>query len=69
MTIRHGAALDDAQVRERCENATNLLAKGPGFALYAVLDFVVDNYLPVVAQLEQDFDAIEATISRTVSTS
>lgn len=62
VSIRHGAALDDAQVRERCEKAPNLLARGPGFALYAVLDFVVDNYLPVVAQLEKDFDAIEKDI-------
>jgi magnesium transporter len=55
-------ASNDAQVRERCEKAKNLLAKGPGFALYAVLDFVVDDYVPVVAQLEKDFDAIEADI-------
>jgi len=62
VSVRHGAASSDAQVRERCEKATNLLAKGPGFALYAVLDFVVDNYLPVVAQFEKDFDAIETEI-------
>jgi len=62
VSVRHGAASSDAQVRERCEKATNLLAKGPGFALYAVLDFVVDNYLPVVAQFEKDFDAIETDI-------
>lgn len=62
VSIRHGAALDDAHVRERCEKAPNLLALGPGFALYAVLDFVVDNYLPVVAQLEKDFNAIETDI-------
>jgi len=62
VSVRHGAASSDAQVRERCEKATNLLAKGPGFALYAVLDFVVDDYLPVVAQFKKDFDAIETDI-------
>jgi Mg2+ and Co2+ transporter CorA len=35
---------------------------GPGFALYAVLDFVADNYQPIVAQFEKDFDAIETVI-------
>jgi magnesium transporter len=35
---------------------------GPGFALYAVLDFVADNYQPIVAQFEQDFEAIETDI-------
>jgi magnesium transporter len=62
VSVRHGAVSSDAQVRERCEKATNLLAKGPGFALYALLDFVVDDYLPVVAQFEKDFDAIETDI-------
>ena len=35
---------------------------GPGFALYAVLDFVADHYQPIVAQFEKDFDAIETDI-------
>lgn len=62
VSVRHGAASVNAQVRERFEKAKSPLAKGPGFALYAILDFVVDNYVPVVAQLERDFNAIEADI-------
>jgi magnesium transporter len=30
--------------------------------LYAVLDFVADNYQPIVEKLEQDFEAIETDI-------
>lgn len=62
VSVRHGPASNDAHVRERYEKAKNPLAKGPGFALYAMLDFVVDDYVPVVAQLEKDFDAVEADI-------
>jgi magnesium transporter len=62
VSVRHGASSSYAQVLERCEDSTKVLPKGPGFALYAVLDFVVDNYQPVVAQFEKDFDAIETDI-------
>ena len=59
VSVRHGASLSFGQVLQRCEDGTKDLPKGPGFALYAILDFVADNYQPVVAQFEQDFDAID----------
>ncbi len=62
VSVRHGASSSYAQVRARCEKTETLLGKGPGFALYALLDFVVDNYQPIVAQFERDFDAIETDI-------
>jgi magnesium transporter len=62
VSVRHGPSSSYAQVLQRCEDATKGLPKGPGFALYAVLDFVADNYQPVVAQFEKDFDAIETDI-------
>jgi magnesium transporter len=62
VSVRHGASSSYAQVLQRCEDGTKGLPKGPGFALYAVLDFVADNYQPVVAQFEKDFDAIETDI-------
>ncbi len=62
VSVRHGASSSYAQVLQRCEDGTKGLPKGPGFALYAVLDFVADNYQPVVAQFERDFDAIETDI-------
>lgn len=62
VSVRHGASSSYAQVRDRCEKSAKMLAKGPGFALYALLDFVVDNCLSIVAQFEKDFDAIETDI-------
>jgi magnesium transporter len=62
VSVRHGASSSFAQVLQNCEDSTKDLPKGPGFALYAILDFVADNYQPVVAQFEQDFDAIETDI-------
>jgi len=62
VSVRHGVSSSYAQVLQHCENGTHGLPKGPGFALYAVLDFVADNYQPIVAQFERDFDAIETDI-------
>ncbi len=62
VSVRHGASSSFAQVLQHCEEATRNLPKGPGFALYAILDFVADHYQPVVAQFEKDFDAIETDI-------
>src|SRR5204863_1847627 len=46
--VRHGASLSYAEVRTRCECTPHLLRKGPGFVLYALMDFVVDRYFPIV---------------------
>jgi len=67
VSVRHGSSSSYAQVRDRCERAAKMLAKGPGFGLYALMDFVVDNYQPIVAQFERDFDAIETDIFKNKS--
>ena len=62
VTIRHGSGVSYADVRTRCESTPNLLSKGQGFALYSVMDFIVDQYFPVVHELELDLQAIEDKI-------
>ena len=62
VSVRHGDTPGYAVVRERCEETSNLLAKGPAFALYAILDFVADNYQPIIEQYEDDFDQLEESI-------
>jgi magnesium transporter len=36
-----------------------LLTKGQGFVLYAVMDFIVDQYFPVIQELEQELEIVE----------
>jgi magnesium transporter len=62
VSIRHGASLTYAHVRERCEATPQLLEKGPGFVLYALLDFIVDNYFPIVDGLQEKLEALEDEI-------
>jgi magnesium transporter len=62
VSIRHGASLSYASVRARCESAPAQLQKGPGFVLYALMDFVVDNYFPIVDGLQDELGVIEEEI-------
>lgn len=62
VTVRHGASLPHSRVRTRCEATPQQLAKGPGFALYAIMDYIVDNYSPVLDSLQARFDALEYAI-------
>jgi len=59
ITVRHAESPDVAKVRHRLEENPALLALGPEAVLYALLDQVVDEYLPVVLGLENDIDEIE----------
>lgn len=62
ITIRHGSSISYADVRSRCESTPHLLKKGQGFALYAVMDSIVDQYFPVVETLEEDLQKMEEKI-------
>jgi len=62
VSIRHGASLPYTDVRARCESTPSLLRKGPGFVLYALMDFVVDQYFPIVDALEEKLEALEEEI-------
>ncbi len=62
VTVRHGSSLAYTEVRSRCESTPRLLGKGPAFALYAVLDSIVDQYFPVVDALEEELEALEEKI-------
>jgi magnesium transporter len=62
VTVQHGPSIGLHNVRRRCAAMPTLLAKGPSFALYSIMDFIVDNYMPVVEGLQERFDALEQAI-------
>lgn len=62
VTVRHGSSIAYKEVRLRCESTPQLLGKGPGFALYAVMDSIVDQYFPVIEALEQELVQVEDKI-------
>ena len=62
VTVRHGSSVAYTEVRSRCEAMPDLLRKGQGFVLYAIMDFIVDRYFPVVHEMEQELVTIEDKI-------
>jgi magnesium transporter len=62
VSVRHGSSLSYSAVRTRCEANPELLALGPGFVLYALMDFIVDQYFPVVEALEDQLESLEQEI-------
>ena len=62
VTIRHGASSSYREVRQRCEASPDGLRQGPGFVLYAVMDFVVDQYFPIVQAIEDQLEELESEI-------
>ncbi len=62
LTVRHGASLSYAPARRSCESAPDHLAYGPSYGLYSVLDFIVDNFLPIVQEFKKELQELEQDI-------
>lgn len=59
VSVRHGASTSYKAVRKRCEACPIVLANGEDYILYAIIDFIVDNYLPVIEAIYCEVDEIE----------
>jgi len=59
VSVRHGASTSYAAVRQHWESCPTVLAKGEDFILYAILDFIIDNYMPVLEAIEAEVEEIE----------
>ena len=62
VTVRHGSSLSYIDVRARCESTPHLLQKGPAFALYSLMDFIVDQYFPVIDDMGDELAKVEEMI-------
>ncbi|TWI00246.1 magnesium transporter [Luteimonas cucumeris] len=62
VTVRHGASLSYTKVRARFEREPELLQFGPAFALYGVLDYIVDNYQPIVNDFRDELNELEKDV-------
>ncbi|WBB78630.1 magnesium/cobalt transporter CorA [Micromonospora sp. WMMD882] len=62
ISVRHGDACRLAAVRTDLENTRDLLSHGPWAVAYAVTDRVVDLYLEVADQIEDDLDVLETEV-------
>jgi magnesium transporter len=68
VTVRHGASHSYSEVRARCESAPRMLAKGQDFVVYSIMDFVVDNYFPILDALEIEVERLDEAVFAQTST-
>ena len=62
VAVRHGASSSYKVLRARCEREPEMLAKGEDYVVHAYMDFIVDNYLPILDELEKEAEVIEENI-------
>ncbi|WP_066360637.1 magnesium/cobalt transporter CorA [Herbidospora mongoliensis] len=67
VTVRHGAHSPLSDVREKLEDKTKLLNRGPSGVLHAIADHVVDKYLYVADQMQAELEEVEAAVFAEVS--
>lgn len=59
ISIRHGASTSYAAVRKHAEATPATLSRGEYAILYGILDFIVDNYMPVIEAIHSEVEEIE----------
>ncbi|MCZ4089390.1 magnesium and cobalt transport protein CorA [Sinorhizobium psoraleae] len=64
ISVRHGASTSYMAVRQRCEASPAALAHGENYILYSILDFIVDNYMPVVEAIHSEVEELEDRLLR-----
>ena len=62
ITVRQGVASDLTEARRRLERRPDLAQRGSSAALWAIIDKIVDDYVPVIEGLDQDVDEVEDTV-------
>jgi len=62
VSVYHGASTTYTSVRERCEAALTAFSEGEDFILYAVLNVIVDNYMPVLETVQAEVEEIEDSV-------
>jgi magnesium transporter len=62
VSVRHGASQSYSPARRACEQTPEHLALGPSYALYAILDLIVDNFLPIVQDFREELQELERDV-------
>ncbi|MFT5643982.1 MAG: magnesium transporter [Janthinobacterium sp.] len=67
ITVRQGRSAGYARVRQRAEQMPERLASGPGYVLYSIVDFIVDQYQPCIDNLHVKFRRLEGQLFKPAS--
>ncbi|ESQ92831.1 magnesium and cobalt transport protein CorA [Asticcacaulis benevestitus] len=59
ISVRHGSARAHSALRHDLEAVPTLLVHGVDYILHAILDFIVDGYIPIVEAIEREVVEME----------
>ncbi|NIJ64253.1 magnesium transporter [Sphingomonas leidyi] len=59
ISVRYGSARSHTPLRDQLEAAPSLLGQGVDYVLHAILDYIVNGYLPIVETIEEEVLAME----------
>lgn len=62
ISARYGESAPYSQVRQRCEARPLLLEHGEDFVLYALLNFVIENYRPLMDDYYEALEDVERDV-------
>lgn len=62
VTVRHGSLKSHVGLRAKCEAKPQFLAMGGGYVLHSLMDFIVDQYFPILDALQLELDELEDEI-------
>jgi magnesium transporter len=62
ISARYGDSSSYALVRHSCEARPLLLEHGEDFVLYALLDFIVENYRPITEVIHSEIEELEQNV-------
>ncbi|MEU2350306.1 magnesium/cobalt transporter CorA [Modestobacter sp. NPDC049651] len=62
ITVRHGAHGELGELRRELEQQPDLLCHGPAAVLYAIADHVVDDFVEVAQDVEDDVEELETSV-------
>ena len=60
ISVRHGSKRAHTSLREQLEKSPRLLAHGVDYLLHAILDYIIDGYIPLIEDLEEEVLEMEA---------
>ncbi|MGV6875518.1 magnesium and cobalt transport protein CorA [Pseudochelatococcus sp. B33] len=66
ITVRHGSDRGHGELRHRLETSPHLMRHGADYVLHAILDFIVDGYLPIVLTIEDAVLDMERSMLDTI---
>ena len=62
ISVRHGASASYSEVRTRLKRNPSMLLLGEQAALHAILDFVADNFFPLIDEVAGELAEIESHV-------